>query len=324
MFVGCVGVCVGTIINSLATSVPMFIGGRFVMAFFVAFATMAAPLYLVEVSPAAQRGTIAGLYNTFYYVVSASMLQCSNGSVTVLRDSQGSILATSAVYACHKYLRHQGTLDWRIPLWLQMVCPGIFALVAFFLPESPRWYVLDKFPASTDVILESVLTVNVPGSSPRTATRRPRHSLPRTMRTATRNILWSRCRWLKPWMPCVESHRKHGGTCSIFVFSSNHGRVDTGSCSTSPSPGSASSAETSKHSHHCRLWESRVSNTCFTTASSLITSPSCCKASALRTQTSSSSSTSSTPLLAGSSQRRAHDFMTRLDAARCSLAPPLA
>lgn len=69
MFFGCLGVCAGTIINALSTSVPMFIGSRFIMSFFVAWATIAAPMYLVEIAPAAYRGTIAGLYNTFYYVV---------------------------------------------------------------------------------------------------------------------------------------------------------------------------------------------------------------------------------------------------------------
>lgn len=72
MFFGCLGVCVGTIINALSTSVPMFIGSRFIMAFFVTWSVTAAPLYLVEIAPAAYRGTIAGLYNTFYYVVSIS------------------------------------------------------------------------------------------------------------------------------------------------------------------------------------------------------------------------------------------------------------
>lgn len=69
MFFGCVGIGVGTIINALAINKAMFVAGRFVMAFFVAWATTAAPLYLVEIAPAAYRGTMAGLYNTFYYVV---------------------------------------------------------------------------------------------------------------------------------------------------------------------------------------------------------------------------------------------------------------
>ncbi|KAJ1337303.1 Lactose permease [Microdochium nivale] len=121
IFMGCVGVCVGAVVTALATSLPMFIGGRFILSFFATCAHTAAPLYLVEIAPPAYRGTIAGLYNTFYNV--------------------GAILATSSVYACHLHLADQGDLDWRIPLWIQMVCPAIVALFIKFLPESPRWLV---------------------------------------------------------------------------------------------------------------------------------------------------------------------------------------
>ncbi|GFF59521.1 hypothetical protein IFM51744_09950 [Aspergillus udagawae] len=121
IFFGCLGVCIGTIITALASNLPTFIAGRFLLSFFATCAHTAAPLYLVELAPAAYRGTIAGMYNTFYNV--------------------GSVLSTSAVYACHKYLADQGNLDWRIPLWLQMLCPGLVCLVIKFYPESPRWLV---------------------------------------------------------------------------------------------------------------------------------------------------------------------------------------
>ncbi|KAL4783542.1 general substrate transporter [Aspergillus varians] len=121
MFFGCLGVCIGTIITSLATSLPMFIAGRFILSFFATCAHTAAPLYLVEIAPPIYRGTIAGMYNTFYNV--------------------GSVFSTSAVYACHKYLANDGDLDWRLPLWLQMVCPGLVCMVIKFYPESPRWLV---------------------------------------------------------------------------------------------------------------------------------------------------------------------------------------
>ncbi|GES66430.1 lactose permease [Aspergillus terreus] len=121
IFFGCLGVCIGTIITSLATSLPIFIAGRFLLSFFATCGHTAAPLYLVEIAPPIYRGTIAGMYNTFYNV--------------------GSVFSTSAVYACHKYLSHHGDLDWRLPLWLQMVCPGLVCLVIKFYPESPRWLV---------------------------------------------------------------------------------------------------------------------------------------------------------------------------------------
>ncbi|KAI5462795.1 general substrate transporter [Mariannaea sp. PMI_226] len=121
IFFGCLGVCIGTIVTALSTSLPMFIAGRFLLSFFATCAHTAAPLYLVELVPAAYRGTIAGMYNTFYNV--------------------GSVFATSAVYASHKYLDQGDNLDWRLPLWLQMVCPGLVCVLIKFYPESPRWLV---------------------------------------------------------------------------------------------------------------------------------------------------------------------------------------
>ncbi|KAI8960655.1 general substrate transporter [Daldinia sp. FL1419] len=133
IFFGCLGVCVGTIITALSFNLPMFIGGRFLLSFFATCAHTAAPLYLVEISPAAYRGTIAGAYNTFYNI--------------------GSILATSSVYACHLHLAGRGDLDWRIPMWLQMVCPGIVCLIIKFFPESPRYLVAnDQHEEARDII----------------------------------------------------------------------------------------------------------------------------------------------------------------------------
>jgi MFS family permease len=70
IFFGCLGVCLATIVTALSINLPMLIAGRFFLSFFATCAHTAAPLYLVEITPAAYRGTLAGLYNTFYNVVS--------------------------------------------------------------------------------------------------------------------------------------------------------------------------------------------------------------------------------------------------------------
>jgi len=44
------------------------------------------------------------------------------------------------VYGAHKHLSDTN-MDWRLPLWLQMACPGIVCCVILFFPESPRWLV---------------------------------------------------------------------------------------------------------------------------------------------------------------------------------------
>ncbi|KAF7593618.1 hypothetical protein BBP40_011136 [Aspergillus hancockii] len=108
IFIGCLGVCVATIITSTAEKLSVFIGGRFLLSFFATCAHTASPLLLVELAPPQYRGTVAGMYNTLYYI--------------------GSILATSSVYGAHLHLADRGQLDWRLPLWLQMACPGIVCL----------------------------------------------------------------------------------------------------------------------------------------------------------------------------------------------------
>jgi MFS family permease len=69
IFVGSIGICVGTILTSVAPTIPAFIGGRFLLSFFASIANMSSALYLIEVAAPQFRGTIAGMYNTLYYLV---------------------------------------------------------------------------------------------------------------------------------------------------------------------------------------------------------------------------------------------------------------
>lgn len=131
---GVLGVIVGTVITATAPTLGAFIGGRFILSFFATLAHLGAVIYLVEMAPTRYRGTVAGLYNTFYYFVSVSLLSENHAD-----HPKGSILATSAVYGAHLNLSDRGNLDWRLALWLQMVCPGLVACGIWFYPESPRW-----------------------------------------------------------------------------------------------------------------------------------------------------------------------------------------
>lgn len=117
MFAGCLGVIIATIITSTAVNLHVFIGGRFLLSFTAMIAHSTASVYLVELSHPLHRGTVAGIYNTLYYL--------------------GSILATFAIYGVNIHL--SGNLKWRLPLWLQMVFPGIVCAGVLFIPESPRW-----------------------------------------------------------------------------------------------------------------------------------------------------------------------------------------
>ncbi|KUL87884.1 hypothetical protein ZTR_03232 [Talaromyces verruculosus] len=107
------------IFTALAPSLGSFIGARFLLSFFSTIAYVAAPLLLVEIAPPLHRGKVAGIYNTLYYM--------------------GSIIATFAIYGCNLHLH--GNLKWRLPLWLQILCPGLVVVGGYFIPESPRWLI---------------------------------------------------------------------------------------------------------------------------------------------------------------------------------------
>lgn len=133
IFVGCLGVVVATVITATARDIPTFTGGRFLLSFFATIAQTAAPLLLIEIAPPLYRGTVAGLYNTFYYM--------------------GAIIATFCIYGTHRNLT--GNIQWRLPLWLQMLCPGIVCLGIYFVPESPRWLVgKERYEQARDIIIK--------------------------------------------------------------------------------------------------------------------------------------------------------------------------
>jgi MFS family permease len=68
IFVGCLLVLVGTAIQTSAHSMGQFIGGRFVLGFGASIASAAGPAYTVELAHPAYRGTMAGMYNNFWWV----------------------------------------------------------------------------------------------------------------------------------------------------------------------------------------------------------------------------------------------------------------
>lgn len=52
-------------------------------------------------------------------------------------------------------LHLSGNTKWRLPLWLQLLCPGIVVLGGYFLPESPRWLVAQgRINEARDFIIE--------------------------------------------------------------------------------------------------------------------------------------------------------------------------
>lgn len=107
IMIGAGGTLIGVAVVSTAKTALIFIWGRFILFFFSAIGYVAVPVYLVEDSPPQYRGTLSGLFNTFYYC--------------------GSTIATLAAYGCQR--NYPGTdLTFKIPLWLQMNMSRIGAM----------------------------------------------------------------------------------------------------------------------------------------------------------------------------------------------------
>lgn len=118
-------VVLGAILTSVANGYGLFIGGRFLLSFGSGIACSMAITYLLEITPPDERSALCGIFNTLYNI--------------------GNIIATWTSYGTN--IAYQGQSQaYRIPLWLQVLCPGIVVVGIIFCPESPRYQFMKGKP----------------------------------------------------------------------------------------------------------------------------------------------------------------------------------
>lgn len=121
IFCGSVVVCVGAIVTSVANNYNTFVGGRFLLSFGSGISCSLATSYLLEIVSPNERSVLCSIYNSLYYI--------------------GSIIATWSAYGTN--VRYGNShLSFRIPLWLQLMCPALVCILVQFAPESPRFHYL--------------------------------------------------------------------------------------------------------------------------------------------------------------------------------------
>ncbi|CEJ60474.1 Putative MFS general substrate transporter [Penicillium brasilianum] len=131
IFVGCLVVWIGTAIQTPARTMGMFMGGRFLLGLGAALASAAGPAYTVELAHPAYRGTMAGMYNNFWWL--------------------GNILAGWATYGSNLHLKDSWA--WRVPTLVQAGLPGVVLVLILFFPESPRWLIAqDRREEALDIL----------------------------------------------------------------------------------------------------------------------------------------------------------------------------
>lgn len=109
----------GAVLMACATNFAFLMAGRFVAGIGVGFALMIAPVYTAEVSPASCRGTLTSFAEVFINI--------------------GILLGYVSNFAFSGLPLKRG---WRVMLGVGAIPSLFLALGAWFMPESPRWLVL--------------------------------------------------------------------------------------------------------------------------------------------------------------------------------------
>ena len=113
---------------AFANGVGMFIAARVIGGLGIGISTVAAPLYISEIAPPAYRGRLAGMFQ-FNIVFGIVVAFLSNAVIAKLGGDATKI----------------GGMDtWRWMLGIAALPSAIYFVMAFGLPESPRWLLSRK------------------------------------------------------------------------------------------------------------------------------------------------------------------------------------
>ncbi|MBN8249691.1 MAG: MFS transporter, partial [Verrucomicrobia bacterium] len=108
---------VSAVWSGLATGVYSFSLARFIGGLGVGISTVAAPLYIAEISPASSRGRLAGLFQF------------------------NIVFGILAAFISNALLAGTGDNAWRWMLGVEAVPALLYSLLCLGIPESPRWLI---------------------------------------------------------------------------------------------------------------------------------------------------------------------------------------
>lgn len=121
-----------------------FVFFRIVGGFGIGIASNVSPVYIAEVSPAEVRGRLVSL-NQLTIVLGILMAQLANWGIGEYFSNGGETLdARSIEWA------------WRWMFWAELIPAGLFFVLSFVVPESPRWSALMGRLGSARRVLERI------------------------------------------------------------------------------------------------------------------------------------------------------------------------
>lgn len=110
--------CLGVILQTASTEIPMFVAGRFFAGYGVGMISATIPLYQSETAPKWIRGVIVGAYQ--FAITIGLLIAAIVDNSTQHRNDSGS---------------------YRIPIAVQFAWAIILFVGCVFLPETPRWFI---------------------------------------------------------------------------------------------------------------------------------------------------------------------------------------
>ena len=122
---------VSALASAMAPSFTALVSARILGGLGVGMALIIAPMYIAEISPAAQRGRMVSL-NQLNIVVGISVAFFSNYLILKLGQSQADWALTLRL----------GEWNWRWMLGLETAPALLYFLCLYLVPESPRWLLM--------------------------------------------------------------------------------------------------------------------------------------------------------------------------------------
>ena len=99
----------------------------------IGIVSIVSPMYISEISPARIRGTMVGLYQL---AVTMGLLLAYLANFLILKNGEGARLGSAFA---QKYFSSE---MWRGMLGSESVVTVLFLVIAFFIPESPKWLIV--------------------------------------------------------------------------------------------------------------------------------------------------------------------------------------
>jgi sugar porter (SP) family MFS transporter len=134
----CIGMLflVGSLWSAFANEVYSFMIARFLGGIAIGVSTVAAPLYISEISPPESRGRLAGMFQ-FNIVFGILVAFVSNSLLAGIGDN-----------------------SWRWMLGIMAVPSVLYTLVCFIIPESPRWLLSRKGDRAAGLAVLKLISPN--------------------------------------------------------------------------------------------------------------------------------------------------------------------